>query len=132
MRDLVIVCDFDFVGISCLPAKTDAVLVVDPNTMLAEPVTPQPLPCDRPSITQAETDAVSAAGRGVDRPLRRGVRPPRSRSGGLEFLTDALRQKNLQKRLIGYVSLVGEEFQLRQQKVWQAQGDGRQRGLQFR
>jgi hypothetical protein len=38
----MVVSDFDFVSISCLPAKTDAELVVDPNAMLALPVTPQP------------------------------------------------------------------------------------------
>jgi hypothetical protein len=32
--DLVVVSDFDFPGISCLPSKTDAVLIIDPNAVL--------------------------------------------------------------------------------------------------
>jgi hypothetical protein len=36
---LVVVGDFDIVGVAAIPAKTDTVLVVDPNAMLAGAVT---------------------------------------------------------------------------------------------
>ena len=39
---LVVVGDFDLVGISRLPAKTDTELIVDADTVLTLPVTPQP------------------------------------------------------------------------------------------
>lgn len=35
---LVIIGDFDFVGISCLPTKTNSILIVDTDTMLTLPI----------------------------------------------------------------------------------------------
>jgi hypothetical protein len=37
-RRLVVVRDFDIVGISILPPETDPILVVDPNTVLTRAV----------------------------------------------------------------------------------------------
>jgi hypothetical protein len=38
----VVVCDFDFVGIAVLPAKTEAILLVDPDTVLSRSIPPEP------------------------------------------------------------------------------------------
>jgi hypothetical protein len=40
-RFLVVVRDFDFVGIAILPLKTNSILLVDANTVLPAPVTNQ-------------------------------------------------------------------------------------------
>ena len=42
-RELVVVSDFDFVCMAILPAKTNTILFVDPNTMLTYAVTSEPL-----------------------------------------------------------------------------------------
>jgi len=39
----VVVRDFDAICISTFPAKTDTILFVDANTVLSDPVPPQPL-----------------------------------------------------------------------------------------
>lgn len=39
----VVVCDFDFAGMTILPDKTNAVLLIDANTVLALPVSQQRL-----------------------------------------------------------------------------------------
>lgn len=38
---LVVVGDFDLVGITALPSETNPVLIVDPNAMLAGPIAPE-------------------------------------------------------------------------------------------
>jgi hypothetical protein len=38
----MVVRDFDFVGITVLPAKTHAVLLIEPDTVLAGPITTEP------------------------------------------------------------------------------------------
>ena len=40
-RGLVIVCDFNFVGIRCFPVKTYPVLIVDPDAAQSSPVAAQ-------------------------------------------------------------------------------------------
>jgi hypothetical protein len=40
---LVVVRDFDFVGIIPLPAETDSVLIIDPDTVLTAPISSQTL-----------------------------------------------------------------------------------------
>jgi hypothetical protein len=40
---LVIIGDFDFVGISVLPPETDSVLIVDPDAVLSGPVASETL-----------------------------------------------------------------------------------------
>ncbi len=53
---LVVVSDFDLRGIAVLPAKADAVLSVDPDAVLAEPVALQafqPIPWGNPEVIQS-------------------------------------------------------------------------------
>src|SRR5918996_4697594 len=42
-RPLVIVDDLDVVGIATMPSKADSPLIVDPDAVLSEPITSQPL-----------------------------------------------------------------------------------------
>lgn len=40
---LVVICDFDFVGIFSLPTETNSILIVDADTMLTLPITAESL-----------------------------------------------------------------------------------------
>jgi hypothetical protein len=74
----MVVRDFDFVGITVLPAKADPVLIVDPDAVLPDPVSSQALeaipgwdaqlpqilhsihlcqlaPCDRPQVDRTRS-----------------------------------------------------------------------------
>jgi len=41
-RPLMVVCDFDLVGITTLPAEADTVLVIDTDTVLPDAIPSQP------------------------------------------------------------------------------------------